>query len=96
MKVQPAARFKTFVELREFVYSTLCRQEQFAEGAFPMTERVLKRRKDVCGVLFSIYGPRSVVCNAVYETERNAIHFYSSAGVRVMTTLVDVVIPIRP
>lgn len=89
MTVKPAARFKTFFELKEFIYSTVCQREHFAEGAFPMTERVLKRRDQICGFLFSIHGPRSVVCNVVFETEKNAIHFYSAAGERLRTILVE-------
>lgn len=90
MTVQPIARFKSFVELKDFIYTTTCNREQFARDAFPMSERVLKRGGRTCGFLFSIYGPRSVVCNAVFETERNAIHFYSSTGERVMTTMVNI------
>lgn len=89
MRVQTAARFKSFSELKDFIYITLCKREQFAIDAFPMTERVLKQGSKTCGFLFSIYGPRSVVCNAVFETGKNAIHFYSSSGERVMTTPVE-------
>ncbi len=89
MTVKPAARFQTFFELKDFIYSTVCQREHFVEGAFPMTERVLKRRDQICGFLFSIHGPRSVVCNVVFETERNAVHFYSAAGERLTTVLVE-------
>ena len=80
------AGFGSFAELRDFVYATLCEREQFAVGAFPMTKRLIKRGGKACGCLFSVYGPRSVVCNAVLECQTNSIHFYGAGGERGMTT----------
>ena len=78
-------RFSTFVELKEYIHSTLCQLEQLELGAFPMTQQVLRRGEQLCGFLFSIHGPRSVVFNAILETDRNAVHFYNSSGERVQT-----------
>ena len=89
MTIPSVIGFRTFTELRDFVYATMCDREQFAKDAFPMSERVLKRGNDVCGYLFSIYGPRNVVCNAVFETRTNAIHFYSASGARVLSRRVS-------
>ena len=86
-------RFSTFVELRNYIHSTLCQLEHLELGAFPMTQQVLKRGERLCGFLFSIHGPRSVVFNAVLETDRNAVHFYDSTGHRVQTTSLGVMPP---
>lgn len=89
MTLNTAVSFNSFAELREFVFGTMCDREQFAPDAFPRTERVIKRGDAVCGYLFSIYGPRSVVCNAIFETNSNSIHFYSAGGERVLSIRVS-------
>ncbi len=85
MQVHSANRFTTFAELKDYIYTTLCELEQLAVGAFPITWQILKRGTEKCGVLFSVQGPRSVVFNAVFETDGNTIHFYNSAGERVLS-----------
>ena len=87
-------RFSTFVELKEFIHSNLCQLEQLELGAFPMTERVLKRGERLCGFLFSVHGPRSVVFNAILETDKNSVHFYNSAGERVRSIPLGLLPPI--
>jgi hypothetical protein len=94
MHVHPKARFKTFVEIKDYIYSTLCQREQLQVGAFPMTQQVLRQGEKLCGFLFSIHGPRSVIFNAVFELERNAIHFYNSSGERFLTTSIGVAPPV--
>ena len=88
MQLQPLPGFKTFIELKDYVHRTLCQGEQLDSAAFPMREQVLKRRGKQIGFLFSILGPRSVSFNAIFETERNTIHFYNSAGERVLSNSV--------
>lgn len=90
MQIMPPSRFKTFVELKDYVYATLCHREQLDVGAFPMTQQTLHRGGKLWGVLFSVHGPRSVVFNAVFEAEGNAVHFYSSSGERFQTTNIGV------
>lgn len=79
-------RFTTYPELRDFIYDTLCRCEQLVVGAFPMSERLLSRNGAPCGVLFCVHGPRNVVFNAVWETDRNIVRFYTSTGERFQVT----------
>jgi hypothetical protein len=79
-------RFKTYSELRGFINATLCQCEHLVVGAFPMSERLLRRNGAPCGVLFSIHGPRSVVFNAVWDTDRNIVRFYTSTGERYQVT----------
>ena len=68
--------------LRNYVYEYLCAQNQLEIGAFQMTERILIRRGKPCGMLYCLYGPRSLKLTAVWETDRNTILFYGSAGER--------------
>ncbi len=77
-------------DLRTLVYEALCNHEQLEPGSFPMTERILVRSGKPCGVYFCLHGPRSVKYTAIWETERNTILFYGSAGERFQkTTLVQ-------
>jgi hypothetical protein len=81
MKPQPV-RIPHLNGLRNFVYETICRQEQFEPGAFQMTERILIRGGQPCGIHFCLHGPRSVKLTAIWETGRNTILFYGSTGER--------------
>ena len=69
-------------DLRQFVHSTICHQNQLEFGAFRMTERIMTRRGKPCGFFFCVHGPRSVKLTAIWETESNSILFYGSAGER--------------
>lgn len=82
MQVQPVNRIQSFVELTDYVYKTLCQLEKLAIGAFPITWQPLRQGGEVCGFLFSVQGPRSVVVNAVVATESRMAHFYDSSGKR--------------
>jgi len=69
-------------DLRRFVHTTLCEQNQLEKGAFEVTERILVRGRQPCGIFFCLHGPRSVKLTAIWETERNTILFYGSSGER--------------
>jgi histidinol phosphatase-like enzyme len=66
--------------LRKLVSKVLCKQSDFEEGIFQITERMLKRGQNVCGIFFCLHGPRSVKLTAVWECEKNSIRFYGSGG----------------
>ena len=69
-------------ELRNFVQKTLCDHNQLEIGAFPMTERILLRSGNPCGMYFCLHGPRAVKFTAIWETDRNSILFYGATGER--------------
>jgi hypothetical protein len=71
-------------DLRSFVHSTLCEQNQLEKGAFDITERILVRGRRPCGIFFCLHGPRSVKLTAIWETQRNTILFYGSSGERTL------------
>ncbi len=79
-----APQIRNLDNLREFVNSTICFQNQLVIGAFRMTEHLLVRGGKPCGILFHVHGPRAVKFSAVWETERNTVLFYGSTGERLL------------
>jgi hypothetical protein len=88
MKLDPL-QIKDIKQLRQFVSHTLCQQNDFEEGIFQVTERILTRADQPCGIFFCLHGPRSVKLTAVWETEKNTILFYGSTGERFKRTLLQ-------
>jgi hypothetical protein len=77
-------------DLRNYVNNTICNQYQLLSGAFPLTERILRRGSKPCGIYFCLHGPRATRFSAIWETDRNKILFYGSGGERFQTTqLID-------
>jgi histidinol phosphatase-like enzyme len=75
--------------LRGLVSRVLCQQNDFEEGIFQITERLLKRGHEMCGIFFCLHGPRSVKLTAVWESEKNSIRFYGSTGEKFKTITLD-------
>lgn len=71
-----------YQQLKQLVSHTLCRQNDFEEGIFQLTERLLKKGDQICGIFFCLHGPRSVKLTAIWELESNTILFYGAAGER--------------
>ena len=80
-------QIKDIKQLRQFVSHTLCKQNDFEEGIFQVTERIVTRGTQPCGIFFCLHGPRSVKLTAVWETEKNSILFYGSTGERFKKTM---------
>jgi hypothetical protein len=85
MQAQPL-ELKGLADLREYVYSTLCSHHDLVVGAFAMSEKILVRNGNPCGIYFCLHGPRSVRLTAIWETERNSIFFYGATGEKVSRT----------
>lgn len=75
--------------LRELVSQVLCQRSDFEEGIFQITERLLKRGQQMCGIFFCLHGPRSVKLTAVWESEKNSIRFYGSTGEKFKTITLE-------
>lgn len=73
---------KNYQQLKQLVSHTLCRQNDFEEGIFQITERLLKKGDNICGIYFCLHGPRSVKLTAIWELESNTILFYGATGER--------------
>ena len=74
-------------EIRTYVSRTLCQRNDFEEGVFQVTERILTKCGKLCGMFFCLHGPRSVKLTAVWETESNSIIFYGSSGEKFQKTM---------
>ena len=73
-------------DLRQYVIETLCQHNELEIGAFPLTERILIRGGQPCGIYFCLHGPRSVKFSAIWETQRNTVLFYGATGERFQKT----------
>ncbi len=93
---QDSIKIKNIQQLRQFVSHTLCQQNDFEEGIFQITERLLTRGQKACGMFFCLHGPRSVKLTAVWETENNTILFYGSTGERFQKTVLTAAPKIQP
>ena len=69
-------------ELRDYVYATLCQCDHLEPGVFEMTEHILLRGGQPCGIHFCVHGPRSVKYTAIWETDGSSILFYRPYGER--------------
>jgi hypothetical protein len=74
--------FSSVKDISDLVYNTLCNYEQLEPGIFPMTQRMLVRDGQPCGIHFCLHGPRNVKYTSIWETDRNSILFYNSIGER--------------
>ncbi len=77
-----APEIRSFEDLRNYIYETICQHFHLQPGAFSLTQRILTRGGNVCGVFFCVHGPRSVKFSAIWEIQRNQVLFYDPAGVR--------------
>ena len=78
--------FGTIEELRQYVAETLGKLESLRSDIFPLTEDILFRSGEPCGIYFCLHGPRQVRLGALWETDKNRILFYGSCGRRVNQT----------
>jgi hypothetical protein len=77
---------RCLADLREYVNETLSDLHHLQIDAFHMTERILRRGGQPCGIHFCLHGPRSVKFTAIWETDRNQILFYNATGQRSLRT----------
>ena len=80
--ITPAPKLQDLDQLRSFVNGMLCKNGQLETGEFVMTERLLTRFNDPCGMYFCVHGPRSVKLTAIWETDNNRVLFYDCTGGR--------------
>jgi hypothetical protein len=69
-------------DLRRFVERTICDQQHLLLGAFQFHEEVLVRHGQVCGLHFTLSGPRAVQYAAICDVARHTILFYDCNGER--------------
>ena len=78
MPVLPA----NWTELKAFVHESLCQKENLIPDQFPLKTDPLIQRDRLCGMTFTLFGPRQIRLNAVWATEMNTIFLYDARGVR--------------
>lgn len=76
-------RISCLDDLRTYVHHTICQNNELEMNAFSMTERILVRGGEPCGLYFCVHGPRAVKLTAIWEMDRNSVLFYSASGQRV-------------
>jgi len=81
--------------LRVFVRSQLALLGHLEEEAFPMTERVLVRHGQPCGIYYCMHGPRSVKLTAVADLKSQKVLFYGSDGQRASQQSAPPAAPLR-
>ena len=73
----------TIEDLKDYVYSQLCADNDLLSDAFPMSFAPLTRRDgELRGMIFCVHGPRAVEFDAVWERERNRVLLYGPNGER--------------
>lgn len=78
--------FQSLEEVRNFVAETLGELETLVADQFHLSQQVLFRASQPCGIYFCLHGPRSLSLSAIWETDQNSILFYGSCGQRVHRT----------
>jgi len=73
-------------EICRFVAETLGSLESLMPNQFRLSQSLLYRAGQPCGVYFCLHGPRALRLTAIWETEQNTIMFYGSSGKRVHRT----------
>ncbi len=71
-----------FVQLRQLVATVLADLGQLEAEAFPLTERVVVKKGEACGVYFCLHGPRNVKLTAICDMQKRTVIYYGSDGVR--------------
>lgn len=79
--VSPLAVF-SWEELTTYVHRTLCQRENLLADQFPISEMPLCKAGRICGVQFTVYGPRQIRLSAIWAADQNVIYFYDTRGER--------------
>lgn len=71
-----------FVQLRQLVATVLADLGQLEFEAFPMTERIVVKKGEACGIYYCLHGPRNVKITAICDFKARSLIYYGSDGVR--------------
>ena len=69
-------------ELRSYVHHTLCERESLLAEQFRTQEQPLLSRGTLCGLQFTLRGPRAIKLGAIWAAEQNVLFFYDTRGER--------------
>jgi hypothetical protein len=68
--------------LRRYIHTALCDKEQLLEEQSLLVELPLFRTNQLCGIQFTLHGPRSVKLSAVWAADKNIVFLYDTRGER--------------
>lgn len=74
--------------LRNDVHRKLADLGHLEFGSFPMTERLVVRGEEVCGIYFCLHGPRNVKLTAICDLKRRNVIYYGTDGLRAYESVV--------
>ena len=81
---------RTVEELQDYVYETLCVDNELLTDAFPKSTSAIRRSSgEICGVIFCVHGPWTVDFTAIWERRQNRIFFYGPNGERYRQTVLE-------
>ncbi|QDS92974.1 hypothetical protein FF011L_17290 [Roseimaritima multifibrata] len=71
-----------YTELRQLVTNVLADLGQLEPNAFPLTERVVVKKGEACGIYFCLHGPRNVKLTAICDLQKKNVIYYGGTGTR--------------
>jgi hypothetical protein len=72
----------TVEDFRQFNHKILCEKENLLADQLGMTEFPLIRGGELCGLHFSLRGPRNVRLGAIWAADQNVVYLYDARGSR--------------
>jgi len=79
---EAASDIQSVDALQRYVHECLCRHENLVEDQFALEVTPLTRCGTICGLQFSLRGPRSVRLGAVWAADQNLLYLYDARGER--------------
>ncbi len=84
------ASIVTIEDLQQYVYGTLCADNELLSDAFPKSTIPLRNSKgEICGLMYCVSGPRTVEFTAIWEKKNNRVFFYDPNGKRYRQTTLE-------
>ncbi|MEZ6047113.1 MAG: hypothetical protein R3C11_16340 [Planctomycetaceae bacterium] len=74
--------FENLDAVRSWIHETLCDRENLLTDQFPTTEIPLIKKGKLCGLQYTLHGPRNVRLGAIWAIDHNIIYFYDAQGER--------------
>ena len=80
--MEKPVEFENLEAVRNWIHETLCQRENLLQDQFTTTETPLIKKGKLCGLQYTLYGPRNVRLEAIWATDHNIIYFYNAQGER--------------
>ncbi|QDU79442.1 hypothetical protein Pla110_11520 [Polystyrenella longa] len=80
--METPTEFENLDTVRDWIHETLCQRENLLLDQFPTTETPLIKKGKLCGLQYTLHGPRNVRLSAIWATDHNIIYFYDAQGER--------------